>query len=108
MLPLIFSFFLIAGAWAAWRRNPLYSARSTLRSAAIVLLGIAGLIVLIVATVNLTVNRSPVVAGSAMAAVILVGTLGLIFLIQAVTVPKQSRPAALPHSVKLVTTIAAR
>jgi hypothetical protein len=103
MLPLIFSFFLIAGAWAAWRRNPLYSARSTLRSAAIVLLGIAGLIVLIVATVNLTVNRSPVVAGSAMAAVILVGTLGLIFLIQAVTVPKQSRPAALPHSVKLVT-----
>jgi hypothetical protein len=103
MIQLIFAVLLMISAWGAWRRNPLYSSRSTWRSAAIVLLAIAGLIVLIVATVNLTANRSVAVIGSAMAAVIIIGPLGLIFLIQAVTVPKESRPAALPHSVKLVT-----
>jgi hypothetical protein len=103
MFQLIFAFCLMMGAWAAWRRNPLYSARSTLRAAAVIVLAIAGLIVLVVATVNLTMDRSPVVAGSALAAVIVFGTLGMIFLITTLTTPKESRPAALPHSVKLVT-----
>jgi hypothetical protein len=103
MLQLIFAICLMMGAWAAWRRNPLYSARSTLRAAAVIVLAIAGLIVLIVATVNLTSGRSLAVMGSAMAAVIVFGTLGMIFLITTVTTPKESRPAALPHSAKLVT-----
>jgi hypothetical protein len=103
VLQLFFAILLMISAWGAWRRNPLYSTRSTLRSAAIVLLAIAGVIVLIVATVNLTANRSVAVVGSAMAAVTIIGTLALIFIIQAVTVPKESHPAALPHSVKLVT-----
>ena len=47
MIQLVFAIFLMTGAWAAWRRNPLYSTRSTLRSAAIALLAIAGVIVLI-------------------------------------------------------------
>jgi hypothetical protein len=67
------------------------------------LLAIAGVILLIVATVDLTINRSPVVAGIALAAVIIFGTLALIFIITAVSTPKESKPAALPHSVKLVT-----
>jgi hypothetical protein len=104
VLQLVFAIFLMLGAWTAWRRNPMYSARSTLRAAVIILLAIAGLIALIVATVNFTINRSPVVAGGALAAVIIVGALSMIFLIQAVTVPRESKPAALPHSVKLVTT----
>jgi hypothetical protein len=103
LFPLIFAIFLMMGAWAAWRRNPLYSKRSTLRAAGISLLAIGGVILLIVATVNLTMNRSPVVAGIALAAVIIFGTLALIFIITAVSTPKESKPAALPHSVKLVT-----
>lgn len=103
MIQLVFAIFLMTGAWAAWRRNPLYSTRSTLRSAAIALLAIAGVIVLIVATVNLTANRSVAVAASALAAVIVFGTLALIFIIQAVSVPKESKPASVPHSVRLVT-----
>jgi len=67
------------------------------------LLAIAGVILLIVATVDLTINRSPVVAGIALSAVIIFGTLALIFIITAVSTPKESKPAALPHSVKLVT-----
>jgi hypothetical protein len=103
LFPLIFSIFLMTGAWAAWRRNPLYSKRSTLRAAGISLLAIAGVILLIVATVNFVSNRSPMVAGIALAAVIIFGTLALIFIITAVSTPKESKPAALPHSVKLVT-----
>jgi hypothetical protein len=93
---------LIVGAWSAWRRSPMYSRRSTLHAAFIILLAVAGGVGLIVATVQLTINRSPVVAGSAMAVAIVVSTLSMIFFIQAATVPKESKPAALPHSAKLV------
>jgi hypothetical protein len=103
LIQLVFAIFMMTGAWAAWRRNPLYSKRSTLRAAAISLLAIVGVILLIVATVNFAMNRSPVVAGIAIAAVIIFGTLALIFIITAVSTPKESKPAALPHSVKLVT-----
>jgi hypothetical protein len=47
------------GAWTAWRRNPLYSTRSTLRSAAFVLLAIAAVIGIIVAAVDLTDCPAP-------------------------------------------------
>jgi hypothetical protein len=104
VLQLIFAIGLMFSAWAAWRRNPLYSKRATLRAAVVVLLAIAGAIVLIIAVVNLTAGASPVVFGCVMAVTIIVATLGLIFIIQAVSVPKESKPAALPHSVKLVTT----
>jgi hypothetical protein len=103
LYPLIFSIFMMAGARTAWRRNPLYSVRSTLRSAIVVLLGIAALVGLIVATVQLTQHSSTAVVASAMAAVVTFGTLAFIFLIMATTVPTESRPAALPHNVKLVT-----
>ena len=102
MIQLVFAIFMMIGAWTAWRRNPLYSTRSTLRSAFIALLAIAGVIALIIAAVNLTSGKSDAVVFTTLAVVIIFGTLALIFIIQAVSVPKESKPAALPHSVKLV------
>jgi hypothetical protein len=81
----------MAGAWIAWRRNPLYSTRSTLRSAVVVLLSVTAIIGLIVAAVDLTVHKSPAVVGTTMAAVIVFGALSLIFIIQAVSTPKAAR-----------------
>lgn len=104
MPQLLLAIALMFSSWAAWRRNPLYSARRTVRTAAIVLMAIAGAIVLIIAAVNLSKGRSPGVFACIMAVTIVVDTLALIFIIQAVSVPKESKPAALPHSIKLVTT----
>jgi len=98
----IFAIILLIGAWTAWRRSPTYSVRSTLHAAVVILLAVAGVVALIIATVHFTMNRSPVVAGSIMAIVIVFGSLSMIFFIQAATVPKESKPAALPHDTKLV------
>jgi hypothetical protein len=51
----IFALLSAVGAWIAWRRNPLYSTRSTLRSASVVLLAIAAVIGVIAAAVNIYV-----------------------------------------------------
>jgi hypothetical protein len=103
MIQLLFAVMLLAGAWAGWRRNPLYSTRSTLRSAGLALLAIAGAVLLIFAAVKLTESRSPAVFYSVMSVAIVVATLALIFIIQTVTVP-ESKPASLPHATRLVTT----
>ncbi len=104
MYQLPLAFLMMFGAWAAWRRNPMYSSRATLRTAAVTLLAIGGAVLLIIATINLTAHRSVAVVAGAMGAVIVIDSLALIFIIQAVSVPKESKPAALPHSVHLVTT----
>jgi uncharacterized membrane protein HdeD (DUF308 family) len=93
----------MAGAWVAWRRNPTYSTRSTLQAAVFVLLSVAAVIGMIVAAVNLTMNKSPIVVGITMALVIVFGALSLIFIIQAVTTPKAAKlETVLPPSAKLV------
>ncbi len=103
MFPVLFALLSAAGAWMAWRRNPLYSKRSTLRSGALVLVAIAAVIGIVVIAVNLTINRSPIVMGSTIAAVIVFGALSLIFIVQAVTTPKEAKLAVgLPPSAKLV------
>jgi len=103
MIPVLFALLAGIGAWMAWRRNPFYSTRLTLWSAAFVLLAIAAMIGVLVAAVNLTIHRSPAVALSTMAAVIVFCTLSLIFIIQAVTTPKGAKLATvLPPSAKLV------
>jgi hypothetical protein len=104
MFQLIFAVIFLFSAWGAWRHNPLYSRRSTLRTIAVVLLAIAGAIALIVAVVNLTAGKSEAVIFSAMGAVIVVDTFALILIIQTFTVPKESKPTSLPHATKLVTT----
>ena len=103
MILVLFAILSAVGAWHTWRHNPLYSARSTLRSAAVVLLAVAAMICIVVAAVNLTINRSPAVVGGAMAAVVVFGALSLIFIIRAVSTPPEAKLVmALPPSAKLV------
>src|ERR1017187_8132641 len=94
---------MMFSAWAAWRRNPMYSTRSTLRAAIVSVLAVAGVIAIVAAAVKLSMNRSTTVVGIVIGSSIVFGTLALIFIIQAVTVPKESKPASVPHSVHLVT-----
>jgi hypothetical protein len=103
MLMVLFAFLAVASAWTAWRRNPLYSTRGTLRSVALVLAAIGAVIGLMITAVNFTADKSPVVVGSTLAAVIVFGALSLIFIIQAVTTPRDEKLAtALPPSATLV------
>jgi hypothetical protein len=74
-----------------------------LRAAVVILLAVSAVICLIVGTVKLTEHSSIAVVATSLTLAIIVGTLGLIFFIQAATVPKEAKPASLPHSVKLVT-----
>lgn len=103
MIQLGFALLMMFSAWAAWRRNPMYSTRSTLRAVIVIVLAVAGVVAMMVAAVKLSINRSPTVAGIVIGSTIVFGTLALIFIIQAATVPKESKPASLPHSVHLVT-----
>lgn len=104
MVQLVFALLFLFSAWAAWRRHPLYSRRSTLRAIFVVLLAVAGAITLIVAAVKFSEGRSPAVGFSAIGVVIVVDTLALIFIITAFTTPRESKPASLPHATHLVTT----
>ena len=104
MIQLVFAIVFLFSAWGAWRRNPLYSPRATLRSLFVVLSAIAGAIALIVAAVKLSQGRSAAFSYSAIGVVIVVDTLALIFVIQTFTTPTEARPTSLPHATKLVTT----
>jgi hypothetical protein len=93
----------VVGAWHAWRRNPAYSDRSTLRLVGVTALCISALVLVIVTAVNLTIHRSPAVAMSTMFAVVVIGALGMIFIIQYVATPKSARLATvIPASATLV------
>jgi hypothetical protein len=81
----------VVGAWHAWRRNPAYSNRSTLRLVGVTALSIIALTLVIAAAVNLTIHRSPAVAMGTMFAVIVVGALGMIFIIQYATTATKTR-----------------
>jgi len=102
MFGLIFSVCMMFSAWAAWHRSPTYSGRNTLRTVFVMLLAIAGCVGLIVAGVNLSMNQPPVAMWTILSVTIVAATLTLIFIIVIAAVPKESRPAALPHSVKMV------
>ncbi len=104
MIQLVFAVVFLISAWGAWRRNPLYSRRSTLRAIAVVLLAVAGAIALIVGAVKISEGRSEAFSFSAIGAVIVVDTLTLIFVIQTFTTPTEAKPSSLPHATKLVTT----
>jgi hypothetical protein len=103
VIQLGFALLMMFSAWAAWRRNPMYSTRSTLRAAIVIVLAVAGVVAIMAAAIKLGMHRSTTVAGTVIASAIVFGTLALIFIIQAATVPKESKPASLPHSVHLVT-----
>jgi hypothetical protein len=93
----------VVGAWQAWRRNPAYSNRSTLRLVGVTALSIIALVLVIAAAVNLTIHRSPAAVMGTMFAVVVLGALGMIFIIQYVSTPKSARlTTALPPSAKIV------
>lgn len=101
MFTFLFALLTVAGAWLAWRHNPLYSTWSTLRTVGVVGLSVAAVIAVIVAAVNLTIDRPAPVALGTMLAVVIVGTLALIFMIQSMSTPLVS---VVPASVKMLHT----
>lgn len=95
----VFALFSVVGAWVAWRSNPLYSNRETLRFVSIVGLAVAAVIGAIAAAVDLTADRSATVAMGTLFGVCLVCTIALIWVIVKVSTPAT---AALPAAAKLV------
>ena len=103
MITVLLALLAGAGAWMAWRRNPLNSTRTALRSTAFVLLAIAAVISVDAAVVNLTIHRSPTVALSAIGGAVVMSTIALIFIIQAISTPKEAKlGTGLPSSAKVV------
>src|SRR5450631_579397 len=93
----------VVGAWHAWRRNPAYSNRSTLRLVGVTALSIIALILVIVSAVKLTIHRSEAVVMGTMFAVVVIGALGMIFMIQYASTPKSARlTTAVPASATFV------
>jgi hypothetical protein len=100
---IVFALMAIAGSWVAWRHNPLYSTRSTLRMLVALVLLIAAALFVIVEAINLTSGRSEGVQLGVMFGVVVVLALAMIFSIQAVTVPKTLRlTTTLPPSAKIL------
>jgi hypothetical protein len=95
----IFALISVVGSWAAWRSNPLYSRIATLRFVVAIVLGVVVVVGLILATLDLTANRSPLVANTALALAVLVGTIAFIWIIVAASTPKVP---PLPRATKLV------
>jgi len=77
-----------AGAWIAWRRHPLYSAHSSFRMLAEILLLIAGCISIIALTVRWTEHSSFAVQIGSMLTEVVVLTLAMVFSITAIQTPK--------------------
>ena len=92
-----------AGAWAAWRRHPLYTPGNALRTLAEILLLLIAATCAIFATAHFTEHRSFTVQMIALFSVIVVVTLALIFSITAISTPKSAKlDTTLPPNVVLV------
>jgi hypothetical protein len=96
-----FALICAAGAWSAWRRNPMYSTGLTVRLVVAIVLGGAGFSAATVGVAELTEHRSPAIEAGALGAVLLFGCLALIWLALHFGLPKT---ASLPASVTLVRT----
>jgi hypothetical protein len=95
----IFVLLMVAGSWTAWRRNPMYSTRSTVRGIIAYLLMVAALIGGLVGVIELTSKRSPEVAMTALFSFIAVATVAMIWGIMKLSTPKVP---AIPSSVETV------
>jgi hypothetical protein len=92
-----------AGAWMAWRRHPLYSAHSSFRMLAEVLLLIAACICIIALSVRWTEHSSSTVQLASMLTVVVVLTLAMVFSITAIQTPKSAQlHTILPPTVTLL------
>jgi hypothetical protein len=86
MYPLAIALLGAAGAWLAWRRNPLYSADSALRLFAVSVLSIAAASLLIIAAVDHTSHRAEPVLFTTILTVVILGTLALLYVAQAASI----------------------
>ena len=103
MYGVILAVLSVAGGWLAWKRNPMYSAGSTVRTVVAIALMIAGFVLAMITVINLTKDRSATVTIGATIAVVMVGTLGMIFGIQAVSTPKAAKlVTTLPSDAKIL------
>jgi len=87
-----FALLSVAGAWIAWRRNPMYTAGKTLRFILVVGLAVAAVIGVVFATVNLTIHKSPAIALGSMFGVVIAGTIALIWVITKLSAPAEAAP----------------
>jgi len=95
----IFVLLMVAGSWTAWRRNPMYSTRSTVRGIIAYLLMVAALIGSLIGVIHLTSNRSPAVAMTSLFSFIAVTSIAMIWGIMKLSAPKVP---AVPSSVETV------
>jgi hypothetical protein len=99
MFSALFALMGAVGALYAWRRNPSYTTKSTVRVLAVTAVSIAAVVLLIVGAVHFTENRSITVVMTTMGITIVFSTLAMIFIIQAVSTPKSAQlSTALPAS----------
>jgi hypothetical protein len=104
---LIFALIAVVGAWAAWRANPLFSMRATVRFLAIVGLAVGADVGAVVAAVNLTAHSSRTVVFVTLATVLTLGTMALVWIIVAVSTPpvaafSKAIPLTRVHRSKLI------
>lgn len=88
MLQAIFALLTAVSIWAAWRSNPLYSTKATVRFVAGVGATTMAYVAAIIAVAEAVSKLSTAVAAAALAAVVLVGTLALIWTIIALSSPR--------------------
>jgi hypothetical protein len=99
MFSALFALMGAVGAWYAWRRNPSYSTKSTLRLLLILALSIGGVVLLIVGAVKFSEHRSMTFTMVTLAVTIVFSTLAMIFIIQAASTPKSAQlSTSLPAS----------
>jgi hypothetical protein len=94
MISAVFALIYTVGAWSAWRSNPMYSARLTVRLLATIVLGIGAAFAAIIAATVLTENSPAPVAAAAIGGVCFVVCLALIWLILHVSLPRVAPVAA--------------
>jgi hypothetical protein len=103
-VPFIFALMSIAGAWAAWHRNPAYAGQSGLRALGSIVGFVAAAALVVAVTVHFMQPLSEALQFVIMGLLVIGLTLGLVFSIQAATIPKASRLAtSLPTSTRILT-----
>jgi hypothetical protein len=84
----VFALVYTVGAWSAWRANPMYSARLTVRLLAVIVFGVGAAFAAIIAATVLTENSPAPVAAAAIGGVCFVVCLALIGLILQFSLPR--------------------